>query len=110
MDNASYHSTIVDKFLNTGSRKKDIQECLRKNCIDYDPRETIPNLLLRVAPCKNQEKVHELDQTANEMGHLIIRLLLYHCQYNPIELIRAKVAQIKNTLRLSDVETHERNS
>jgi hypothetical protein len=38
MDNSSYHSTIVDKVPNTGSRKKDIQEWLRKNCIDYDYR------------------------------------------------------------------------
>jgi hypothetical protein len=53
MDNASYHSTIVDKVPNTGSRKKDIQELLRKKCIDYDPTETIPELHLLLAPYKS---------------------------------------------------------
>jgi hypothetical protein len=76
MDNARYHSTIADKFPNSGSRKKDIQECLRKNCINYEPTETIPEILLRVAPYKSRENVYELDQIANEMGHLAIRLTL----------------------------------
>jgi transposase len=74
----------------------------------YDPTETIPELLLRIAPYKSREKVYELDQIANEMGHLVIRLPPYHCQYNPIELICAKVegefAQLNDTFRLSDVE------
>jgi transposase len=91
MDNASYHSTIIDKVPNTRSRKKIYSRWLRKNRIDYDHTETIPELLLRVAPYKSREKVYELDQIANEMGHLVIRLPLYHCQYNPIELIWTKV-------------------
>jgi hypothetical protein len=65
MNNASYHSTIVDKVSYTGSCKKGIQDWLWENCIDYDPTETIPELLLREAPYKSREKVYELDQTAN---------------------------------------------
>jgi hypothetical protein len=42
------------------------------------------------------------------MGHPVIRLPTYHCQYNPIELLFAKVeeevAQLNNTFRLSDGE------
>jgi hypothetical protein len=48
MDKANYHSTTKDKVPNTGPRK-DIQEWLRKNCNEYDPTETIPELLPRVA-------------------------------------------------------------
>jgi hypothetical protein len=33
--------------------KDDIQEGLRKNCGEYDPKETIPELLLCVAPYEN---------------------------------------------------------
>ena len=44
-----------------------------------------------IAPFKNQQKQYELDRIANEMGHGGIRLSPYHCQYNPIELIWAKV-------------------
>jgi predicted O-methyltransferase YrrM len=53
MDNASYHSTIVDKVPNTESRKNYIEEWLRKNNIYYDSIETIPELLLHVAPYKS---------------------------------------------------------
>jgi transposase len=42
------------------------------------------------------------------MGHPVIRLPPYHCQYNPIQLIwakvKGKVTQLNNTFRLSDVE------
>lgn len=31
-------------------------------------------------------KIYELDQIALEMGHKVMRLPHYHCQYNPIEL------------------------
>jgi hypothetical protein len=36
MGNASYLSTIMDKFLNTGPRKEDIKEWLRANCNEHD--------------------------------------------------------------------------
>jgi hypothetical protein len=68
MDNARYHSTITDKVPNTGSCKKYIQEWLQKNCAEYDPTETIPELLLCVAPCKSLEKENELDQIVNGNG------------------------------------------
>jgi hypothetical protein len=92
---------------NTKSRRKDIQQLLRKNRIDYDPTETIPESLLHVAPYKSREKVNEIDQIANEMCHLVIRLPPYHFQYNQIELtwakVKGEVAQL-NTFRLSGVE------
>ncbi|VVC30601.1 Hypothetical protein CINCED_3A015673 [Cinara cedri] len=34
---------------------------------------------------------NELDDIACSMGHEIVRLSLIHCEYNPIELIRAQV-------------------
>lgn len=42
------------------------------------------------------------------MDHEVIRLPPYHCQYNPIELIWAKVkgevAKNNNTFKMTDVE------
>jgi transposase len=80
---------------------------LRRNCTEYDPKETKPELLFRVAPYESQKKAYELDQIEYEMGHLVHRLPPYHCKYNPIVLIWAKVkgevAQLNNTFRLSDV-------
>lgn len=84
VDNASYHCTTINKVPNTGPSKKDIQECLQKNCNAYDPTETIHELLLRVALYRSREKACELDQVADEME---IRLPPYHGQYNPSELV-----------------------
>lgn len=36
MDNASYHSTIINKMPTTNSTKPEIQEWLRKNNINYE--------------------------------------------------------------------------
>ena len=108
MDNASYHSRVLNKLPTTNSRKKEIQEWLQNHEIAYDPTETTPELLARVALYKTREKICELDEIALEMGHEVIRLPAYHCQYNPIEMIWAKVkgevAELNNTFRLADVE------
>lgn len=42
------------------------------------------------------------------MGHEVVRLPPYHCQYNPIELIwahvKSKVAEKNNTFKMADIE------
>jgi transposase len=38
-----------------------------------------------------REKKYKLDAVALKMGHEVVRLPPYHCQYNPIELIWAQV-------------------
>lgn len=55
-----------------------------------------------------KEKMYKLDQIALQMGHEVVRLLPYHCQYNPIELILAqvkdKVSEKNNSLKMADVK------
>jgi hypothetical protein len=72
MENVSYHCNIVGKVRNIGSRKVDIKEWFRKNCNECVPTETMPELLLRIAPHESLEKTCELDQVANEMDHFVI--------------------------------------
>lgn len=56
-----------------------------------------------------KEKKYELDEIALQMGHEVVRLPPYHCQYNPIELIwaqvKGKVAKNNTTFKFDDVET-----
>ena len=108
MDNASYHSKLLNRLPTTSARVHEIKEWLEKNNVQYLPHETKMELLQRVYPFRNQPKLYELDQIAEERGHQVIRLPPYHCQYNPIELIWAKVkrevAERNNTFRLADVE------
>jgi uncharacterized ubiquitin-like protein YukD len=51
----------------------------------------------------------ELDVISHDHGHIVVRLLLYHCQYNFIELVWAQVklemADENTAFRLSNVAT-----
>lgn len=91
MDNAPYHSVSINRTPNTSSKKDEISEWLKNKGVSFSPSETKSELLEKVLPFKSSEKMYELDQLANEMGHEVIRLPRYHCQYSAIELIWAQV-------------------
>lgn len=113
MDNASYHSTLIDNYPKSNAKKADVQEWLTKKNIKFSPLETLAELKMRVKALIPNEKKYELDQLALEMGHEVIRLPPYHCQYNPIELIwaqvKGQVAKNNKTFKMCDIErlTHE---
>lgn len=113
MDNASYHSTLIDNFPKSHTRKADVQAWLTKKNVNFSPLENLAELRMRVKALIPFEKKYELDVLALEMGHEVIRLPPYHCQYNPIELIWAQVknqvAKNNKTFKMVDLEklTHE---
>ncbi|KAF0759632.1 DDE 3 domain-containing protein [Aphis craccivora] len=80
MDNAAYHSIL----------------------------ETVAELRERVKLLLSTQKKYELDELALKMGHEVVRLPPYHCQYNPIEMIWAQVkrqvATKNTTFKIADVE------
>jgi hypothetical protein len=78
MDNANYHSAILNKAPSTNSEKSESVDWLKKKNITVDPTETRAYLLQHVQPLK-MRTIYELDQIANERGHQVIRLPPYHC-------------------------------
>jgi len=108
MDNASYHSTLTVNYPKSNAKKSDIQHWLSDKNIDFSPLETVSELRERVKAATPKEKEYELDGIALQMGHSVVRLPPYHCQYNPIELIWAqiknKVAELNTTFKIADVE------
>lgn len=88
MDNASYHSSLVENYPKSNSRKTDVQQQRKK-----------------------QRKKYKLNELTFQMGQEVVRFPPYHCQYNPIELIWAKVkgkaAEKKSTFIITDVEAFE---
>ncbi|KAL4107543.1 hypothetical protein QTP88_017874 [Uroleucon formosanum] len=108
MDNASYHSQLKDNFPKSNSRKAVVEGWLKNKNIEFSPLERLSELRERVKKLIPMYKRYELDEIALEMGHEVIRLPPYHCQYNPIELIWAKVkgevAKNNNTFKMADVE------
>ncbi|XP_050064650.1 uncharacterized protein LOC126553545 [Aphis gossypii] len=108
MDNASYHSMLMDNFPKSNSRKAVVEEWLKNKNVDFSPQERLSELRERVKKLIPKYKRYELDEIALQMGHEVIRLPPYHCQYNPIELIwaqvKAEVAKNNNTFKMADVE------
>ncbi|KAH9640930.1 hypothetical protein HF086_015625 [Spodoptera exigua] len=86
MDNASYHSIIVNKAPTSQNRKDDIREWLTLNNIPFEDYHTKAELLCFVK--RNiPEPVYEADELLKENGHEVLRLPPYHCDLNAIELI-----------------------
>ncbi|XP_042210282.1 uncharacterized protein LOC121858120 [Homarus americanus] len=103
MDNASYHSQILNKAPASNSKKCEIIQWLTEHNIAHDPSHTKFELLSLVKSHKNKQ-VYEVDQIACDAGHEVLRLPLYHCQLNPIELIWAKV---KTEVKKYDSNTNQ---
>ena len=108
MDNASYHSKLLDKAPTSCSKKADIISWLNNKNIPHTSSQTRPELLDLVRLHKGNVKNYELDSIAREKGHKVVRLPPYHCQYNPIELVWAQVkgyvAERNTTFKIADTE------
>lgn len=108
MDNAPYHSVLAESYPKANEKKGNVQKWLPEKGVEYSPLETLSELRERVKLLVPRQKIYELDQIALEMGHEVVRLPPYHCQYNPIELIWAQVKNevaTKNvSFKISDVE------
>lgn len=48
MDNASYHSTLIDNFLKSNTLKTDVQAWLTKKIVDFSQLENLAELRLKV--------------------------------------------------------------
>ncbi|XP_054267205.1 uncharacterized protein LOC128989347 [Macrosteles quadrilineatus] len=107
MDNASYHSKLKEKIPSSKTKKKDITEWLTSKGIPHNPRHTVRELLNIVRSHRKEYKRFEIDDIALWMGHEVVRLPPYHCQYNPIELIwsqvKGEVAEQNKTFKIKDV-------
>jgi transposase len=108
MDNAPYHSVILDKAPTSANRKADMQQWLTAHSIPWDPSLLKPELYELVKQAKPKFVKYKIDTMAEEAGHRVVRLPPYHCELNPIELIWANmkgwVARNNTTFKLPDVQ------
>lgn len=107
MDNASYHSMLKEKIPSSNTKKADIVSWLQSKNIPHNPSHTIAELLVIVKQHSSNYRTYELDELALQMGHEVVRLPPYHCQYNPLELIwaqvKGEVADKNCTFKIKDV-------
>ena len=87
LDNAYYHCRQVDKIPKMNTRKAEMLDFMKRNSITVpEPLPTKPVLLERIKMANIQKKF-AIDSIAFENGHLVLRLLPYHCCLNAIELV-----------------------
>lgn len=96
LDNAPYHSVVLNKPPNTSSKKSEIIEWLQDNQINY-ATEMSKVELLQLVKIHSKEKNYEIDELLRKSGHEVLRLPPYHCDFNAIELIWAKTKNYYNT-------------
>lgn len=108
IDNCPYHSVLVQNYPKSNDNKDTFQIWLKENGVEFDSFETLSELWVQVKHLKTKDKKYDLDEITLQMGHEVIRLPPYHCQYNPIELIWAQVkgeiANKNNSFKITDVE------
>lgn len=110
MDNAPYHSVVVDKAPTMQWKKSDILLWVQAN-VPSDKVELGMNkaeLMELVAMYKPKTPRYQIDGVANEKGHNVLRLPPYHAHLNPIENIWAQVkgnvAKNNKKFTISEVE------
>ncbi|XP_040061690.1 uncharacterized protein LOC120836726 [Ixodes scapularis] len=93
IDNAPYHSRKAEAVPTTATKKGEIQQWLSSKNLDWTATMKKKDLLSIVATVKDSYTKYEVDVMATDAGHTVLRLLPYHCELNPIELIWARVKQ-----------------
>ena len=110
LDNASYHSRLMEQFKRPKKVKKEIQQWLTGHDIIYGARELVAELWQKVTDfLKNHvgDRYYMDDYLKTEEGIDTVRLPPYHCDFNPIEKCwarrKAYVAKNNTTRKLADL-------
>lgn len=95
LDNASYHSRILNPKPTSSWKKGNILLYMQKHNISIpSPVPIIPVLLSIIAdnlPLHERTKRFVIDEMAASYGHLVVRLPPYHCVFNPIEMVWSQI-------------------
>lgn len=90
LDNASYHNKQKDKAPTSNSNKDEIRQWLDQHNICYS-NTYIKKTLLDLVKQHRPEPLYVTDEAIHQHGHLVLRLPVAHCEFNPIELAWASV-------------------
>ena len=100
MDNAPYHSRMLESVPTMSSRKQQMHDWLTAKGIEY-PEAALKRELFQLIRVSNPKPKFVADEMAKVVGHEVVRLPPYHCELNPIELAWSQVKHyIKNNSKL----------
>ncbi|XP_070385359.1 uncharacterized protein [Dermacentor albipictus] len=91
LDNEPYHSLREGKLPKAAWKKEKMQECLKSKNMTYSKMMVKKQLLELVASVKPRFLSYIAKSAAERTGYIVLRLPPYHCEFNPIELVWAKV-------------------
>ncbi|XP_050305313.1 uncharacterized protein LOC126742623 [Anthonomus grandis grandis] len=93
MDNASYHSGLLEEIPRKSWTKQRLTEWLKKKNIGF-PEKAMKDKIWSIARrnCPSEKK-YFLDEYVKPLGHKILRLPPYHCQFNAIEMVWSECKQ-----------------
>lgn len=107
LDNASYHSRILNKIPNNSTKKEDILKFMRKKNMEIPVKVPIKRELLKRIKEQNFKNEYVIDNLSNIHGHTLLRLPPYYCIFNPIEMvwgtIKKRLRKCNNSPTLSAI-------
>lgn len=108
VDNTWFNWVCSENYPKSKESKINLQKWLHEKGVKFSPLETSQELRERVNQRIPRERRNELNEIALSMEHEIVQLPQYHYQYNPINLVWARVKekcfeQI-TTLKVEDIE------
>ncbi|XP_072401042.1 uncharacterized protein [Diabrotica undecimpunctata] len=109
LDNASYHSRLVERIPNMSDSKAVLQNWLKEKSIPYGEDMVKMELMNIIRQHRSTYRQYAVDTMARLHGITVLRLPPYHCELNPIELIWAQmkgyVARENVTFKIIDVQS-----
>jgi transposase len=107
LDNAPYHSRVLEKWPTSAWRKEQIKEFLEIKQIPFENNLLKCELLDLASLHKPVQPLYAVEELAAAHNVKILRTPPYHCELNPIEMIWAQVkgyvAANNKTFKLEDV-------
>ncbi|KAJ8954407.1 hypothetical protein NQ318_011081 [Aromia moschata] len=91
MDNAPYHSRILNKIPNITTKKEDILKFMRNKNMNIPEKIPVMRKLFELIKEQNFKNEYVIDHLASIHGHNVTRLPPYYCVFNPIEMVWAAV-------------------
>jgi transposase len=87
MDNASYHSRILNKIPNNNTKKDEILKFMQLKNITVPKKIPVKKELIRMIKSRNFKNEYVIDTICSRHGHTLLRLPPYYCIFNPIEMV-----------------------
>lgn len=102
LDNASYHSRLLEKWPVMSWKKDDMQRWLKAKAIPFDPASTKASLWKSILQVPKTKKSFVVDNAIMEAGHQVLRLPPYHCQFNAIDMVWSQAKRYYDQLILNE--------